>query len=980
MATTTRAISPMELQDRDLVDPIGFIRQLCDKRYPSSNHLMQLLDATLLEQLWSTVQTSTVESNLKRELLDALNKLLPGECIFDLPMLKDIGLTEETRKLLQRRSPGQSCAELNRRLLAEAYPWSIAIDIQPRTPEWHKYQVAKFGKLHDRYGQYAEVLRRILEKACTAIAPLAIVYARAKTVSSFAEKTWRKAKYTDPLYQITDLCGARIITETGDDVERMCEYIRDHFLIDEANSLDAQTRLSAGEFGYLSMHYIVQLSDEFLTDTTLMDKETAKALRGLKTEIQVRTLLQHAWASISHDRIYKSEFTVPDNWRRELARVAALLEHADSSFGTVVKRLDTYKGYYGAYMTDEKVQQEVATLETILANEPDEAKKPAIALQTARLAKARWDWQRIIAVLDPYLRITAPERAKVLTEHGNALCHQHRCKATGAGYLKGVQELEQARHIAEDPKTRRMVDDQERNAIYASLAWSYGNLPGEELQARNYYRQAYDGDPSNPYSLASHLQYEIFCLRHRDFISHMHHVLRQALQQCRAHVEAGIELPWAYLTMGKLYLLLGQHYDALGAYAKAISRCLCRQQCYPREILEDERKFIANINFGQPFPEEDRWVDDLLLLALAVKFGDSRAKEELARRRVWKGELDHPIVIVAGGTDESIAALMTGYRECLQIAFDRFQGTVFSGGTTSGIPGIIGEIGAQSHHPPFRLLAYRPHALPYGAVLSAGYDEHLPTEGADFSPRQPLQNWIDLIAAGVDPATVKVLGINGGKLALLEYQLALAMGATVGVVEYSGRAVTDLHTDPDWHGLPNLLWIPFDNMSVRAFIDPGHTELKPEKREEAGKAVHEEFLRENRHRLTDPSMLSWKELRPDLKAGNIEQAQYSTTILRCRNYTIRALADNADPSTVPDGEMLFPQEDIDVMAEMEHGRWVIERLRAGWQYGPERDAERKISPYLLPWRELPEYVKDWDRKAVTKWPAILAKAGLEVYK
>jgi hypothetical protein len=66
------------------------------------------------------------------------------------------------------------------------------------------------------------------------------------------------------------------------------------------------------------------------------------------------------------------------------------------------------------------------------------------------------------------------------------------------------------------------------------------------------------------------------------------------------------------------------------------------------------------------------------------------------------------------------------------------------------------------------------------------------------------------------------------------------------------------------------------------------------------------------------------------------------------------------------------------MAELEHGRWNAERLRDGWRYGKKRDDSRKIHNYLVPWAELPDDIKVYDRGAVRAFPEILAKAGLEV--
>ncbi|MHB9110275.1 MAG: RelA/SpoT domain-containing protein [Armatimonadota bacterium] len=175
---------------------------------------------------------ASVDSELKGTLLDALNALL-RETLFDKVALEEMDLTDEAQCLLRDWPAGEPCEPLNRRLLAEAYPWSLAVDLESRSSIWHKYQVAKFGKLHHRYAHYADRLRHILEGACGIFAPLAIVQSRAKTVSSYAEKVWRKPKYLNPLVQITDLCGARVITETWEEVREISDYIRRSFTIDE---------------------------------------------------------------------------------------------------------------------------------------------------------------------------------------------------------------------------------------------------------------------------------------------------------------------------------------------------------------------------------------------------------------------------------------------------------------------------------------------------------------------------------------------------------------------------------------------------------------------------------------------------------------------------------------------------------------------------------------------------------------------------
>lgn len=74
------------------------------------------------------------------------------------------------------------------------------------------------------------------------------------------------------------------------------------------------------------------------------------------------------------------------------------------------------------------------------------------------------------------------------------------------------------------------------------------------------------------------------------------------------------------------------------------------------------------------------------------------------------------------------------------------------------------------------------------------------------------------------------------------------------------------------------------------------------------------------------------------------------------------------------------QAEVERLAEMEHGRWNVERLLAGWRWGPERDHERKTNPNIAPWSKISEEVKRYDREAVSAIPTHLAEAGYEVVR
>jgi hypothetical protein len=89
------------------------------------------------------------------------------------------------------------------------------------------------------------------------------------------------------------------------------------------------------------------------------------------------------------------------------------------------------------------------------------------------------------------------------------------------------------------------------------------------------------------------------------------------------------------------------------------------------------------------------------------------------------------------------------------------------------------------------------------------------------------------------------------------------------------------------------------------------------------------------------------------------------------------------PAAAPADFAGFTPAEIERLAELEHGRWNVERLRNGWRYGKTRDDAKRIHDCLVAWPELSDGengVKKYDRESVKNFPAILARAGLEVYR
>ena len=110
---------------------------------------------------------------------------------------------------------------------------------------------------------------------------------------------------------------------------------------------------------------------------------------------------------------------------------------------------------------------------------------------------------------------------------------------------------------------------------------------------------------------------------------------------------------------------------------------------------------------------------------------------------------------------------------------------------------------------------------------------------------------------------------------------------------------------------------------------------------------------------------------PGFQHSNRMQAAAVAAFLERAGFRIEP----AEAPVVPAGD---DGEEIELLAEMEHGRWVVERLQQGWRYDNVRDTQKKLHPDLVGWSKLPDAIKEWDRKAVRNWTKLLAEAGLAV--
>lgn len=161
---------------------------------------------------------------------------------------------------------------------------------------------------------------------------------RGKGLASFAAKANKVvdgiALYPDPLVDVTDQIGTRIVTYVRSDVAVVADLLTDQLTVLDDRDM-GQVTASEGRFGYVSRHLQVALDPVWLGDLA------HGGLRVRSAQIQIRTVLQHAWAEFEHDIRYKG--SIPDELAPDLNRrftlAAGLLELADREFDEIRNRL-----------------------------------------------------------------------------------------------------------------------------------------------------------------------------------------------------------------------------------------------------------------------------------------------------------------------------------------------------------------------------------------------------------------------------------------------------------------------------------------------------------------------------------------------------------------------------------------------------------------------------------------------------------------
>lgn len=196
-----------------------------------------------------------------------------------------------------RFAVSQSCDPWMRLWLER--PWGAALDLLDSFLD-------RYVKEYDYYEQAARMARQMLESNLQAAGIRAIVTSRPKSVTRLADKCRQRNKSQnyesiDDIYaDIADLAGVRVALYFPAERDQVGGLINRLFHVDESRAFPkpSETRTDKRFSGYSALHYRVRLQSHALAES---DQRYAAA----KIEIQVASVLMHAWSEVEHDLVYK---------------------------------------------------------------------------------------------------------------------------------------------------------------------------------------------------------------------------------------------------------------------------------------------------------------------------------------------------------------------------------------------------------------------------------------------------------------------------------------------------------------------------------------------------------------------------------------------------------------------------------------------------------------------------------------------------
>lgn len=160
---------------------------------------------------------------------------------------------------------------------------------------------------------------------------------RVKDDQKLIEKAfYRNKNYTDPYGDITDKVGTRFVVLLGSDIRIVEEALKsvESWTLSKDRDYEEEQKKNPLKFDYAAVHFVVRPS-------VTVEFNGTKIAAGTPCEVQIKTLLQHAYSELTHDTIYKPQIEATYFMQRNAAKAMALLEATNDYFEKVAADVNT---------------------------------------------------------------------------------------------------------------------------------------------------------------------------------------------------------------------------------------------------------------------------------------------------------------------------------------------------------------------------------------------------------------------------------------------------------------------------------------------------------------------------------------------------------------------------------------------------------------------------------------------------------------
>ncbi len=837
------------------------------------------------------------------------------------------------------------------------------------------------------------------------------ISARTKTEASIAGKILKKyIGYRDPdkiFAKLTDLVGARMIFLRDDEAEHAASRIRDIFQVNDLDSEDKLNRLGESQFGYRSIHYVIRcdtrwfksIGAQFPYGTPIHNTAAILSEGGMTftAELQVRSWLQHVWADLYHDSIYKGDREIPAPLLREWNSLSAIFENVDNEIVRFFRELDRHNENSGMYYIAGEVEKKIADLTVIVRILKDSLRNKNKSPQQFQAEKT-----------------TLKNDLLELWRLYNIL-----------GWNRDEQHVSDFKKLLDNDAASARDYEEIRNKVLIasnaefSIPPPYDGLSADdllELAVRRgdpkLYEEALKKVPDHPKFILHYL----FSREKIDCDVLLCSLLNQGLEKCRRMIDSSRELPWAFagrafFTLVKMnagFTLINKEnieviHDSLLrlidlcnnrsvsglAEEKHVATTLSRNvlklltENFTRQKLSDTGLIFQSPNGEAPLFNS---------IELLLRLGCHAHGIILMPPRKTDPEIspEHNVVVLFGGcgTLKEYREELNDFKELIKAALRRGtqKFTFQTGAGKEGICSLDEELsgntviryGVKGDTNATVKSEYSKHSI-FEALL--GW-RHLAESGVRFDDTC-------LVGFGLGPLKISSTNYLGG-IAYLECKMALAFGARVTVIGHRNfnECYRAFEQVPFWSSHPGLVRLPKISGS-----EPANNSFADNRQFNVA-----EYLKYSECDFPEPAMLRvfmlfkvyrekdyqdaaadelvkkihWiKELRSGKKRmkelGDKDSDKCS--ILHRRKF-FEVLKEDCNLAGFLDGEISkakggnFLSDSPDIVnyrfAELEHARWFVERWLRGTRYGKDKIVngvireEDKRNPCMIAWFDLDE--------------------------